>query len=162
VSPAISANAGSTTEATVSRVRMNVRRDSIRHFRLSQDKVYPHHNRGLFYPRILDGPIPWCCLRRGKYRSSVKSVGKESIEQPPRDSPATMRGGLLAYPDLARGFDFDGRRVPLINPQRGIFKPREMAWLLSVKTVFREKGRASSVRRPAGRSPADLRRRRHC
>jgi putative restriction endonuclease len=28
----------------------------------------------------------------------------------------------------------------LINPQRGIFKPREMAWLLSVKTVFPRRG----------------------
>jgi putative restriction endonuclease len=53
---------------------------------------------------------------------------------------AAMRGGVLEYPDLARGFDFDGRRVPLINPQRGIFKPREMEWLLGVKTVFPRRG----------------------
>jgi putative restriction endonuclease len=53
---------------------------------------------------------------------------------------AALQGGFVASSDLARGFDFDGRRVPLINPQRGIFKPREMAWLLSVKTVFARMG----------------------
>jgi putative restriction endonuclease len=53
---------------------------------------------------------------------------------------AASRGGVLEPGDLARGFDFDGRRVPLINPQRGIFKPREMARLLSVKTVFPRRG----------------------
>jgi putative restriction endonuclease len=53
---------------------------------------------------------------------------------------AGLRGGFLEASDLAKGFDFDGRRFPLINPQRGIFKPREMEWLLSVKTVFARKG----------------------
>ena len=53
---------------------------------------------------------------------------------------AALQGGVLEYSDLARGFDYEGRRVPLINPQRGIFKPREMAWLLSVKTVFPRRG----------------------
>ena len=53
---------------------------------------------------------------------------------------AALQGGVPEYSDLARGFDYEGRRVPLINPQRGIFKPREMAWLLSVKTVFSRRG----------------------
>ena len=53
---------------------------------------------------------------------------------------AGLRGGVLEASDLAKGFDFDGRRVPLINPQWGIFKPREMEWLLSVKTVFPRSG----------------------
>jgi putative restriction endonuclease len=53
---------------------------------------------------------------------------------------AAARGGILESGYLARGFEFEGRRVPLINPQRGIFKPREMTWLLSVKTVFPRRG----------------------
>jgi putative restriction endonuclease len=38
------------------------------------------------------------------------------------------------------GFEFSGERIPLINPQRGIFKPRQMEHLLSIKTVFPRKG----------------------
>ena len=34
--------------------------------------------------------------------------------------------------NLRDGFVFDGERIPLINPQRGIFKPRQMGWLLSI------------------------------
>lgn len=37
---------------------------------------------------------------------------------------------------LRAGFVFEGERVPLINPQRGIFKPRAMQFLLSIRTVF--------------------------
>src|SRR5215472_11135938 len=50
---------------------------------------------------------------------------------------ATLRDGVLDYADLAGGFDFGGDRIPLINPQRGIFKPRQMEHLLSMRTVFR-------------------------
>jgi putative restriction endonuclease len=35
----------------------------------------------------------------------------------------------------------DGRRIPLINPQRGIFKPAAMQYLLSVRTVYPVTGR---------------------
>ena len=38
---------------------------------------------------------------------------------------AVLRGGVLDSADLAGGFDFRGARIPLINPQRGIFKPRQ-------------------------------------
>jgi len=38
------------------------------------------------------------------------------------------------------GSEFGGRRIPLINSQRGIFKPRQMEHLLSIKTVFPRKG----------------------
>lgn len=48
--------------------------------------------------------------------------------------------GLLANADLAEGFQFQGERVPLINPQRGIFKPRQMRFLLSVRTVIKRPG----------------------
>jgi hypothetical protein len=37
-------------------------------------------------------------------------------------------------------FVFDGERIPLINPQRGIFKPQQMRLLLSIKTVFPKPG----------------------
>src|SRR5258707_13762954 len=53
---------------------------------------------------------------------------------------AILRGGILASADLAGGFEFGGGRIPLINPQRGIFKPRQMAHLLSIKTVFPRRG----------------------
>src|SRR5439155_27173682 len=42
--------------------------------------------------------------------------------------------------DLKRGFEFQGERIPLINPQRGIFKPRQMRFLLSIRTVFARSG----------------------
>jgi putative restriction endonuclease len=53
---------------------------------------------------------------------------------------ATLRGGVLDSGDFARGFEFGGDRIPLVNPQRGIFKPRQMEHLLSIKTVFPRKG----------------------
>lgn len=46
----------------------------------------------------------------------------------------------LTSEDLARGFQFRGERIPLINPQRGIFKPQQMKYLLSIKTVVPRKG----------------------
>lgn len=42
--------------------------------------------------------------------------------------------------DLRAGFFSDGERVPLINPQRGIFKPSRMQHLLSVRTVYPRTG----------------------
>jgi putative restriction endonuclease len=47
---------------------------------------------------------------------------------------------VLDSGDLATGFEFEGDRIPLINPQRGIFKPRQMAGLLSIRTVFPRRG----------------------
>ncbi len=41
---------------------------------------------------------------------------------------------------LVPGFIFQGERIPLVNPQRGIFKPRQMRFLLSIKTVFPRRG----------------------
>lgn len=46
----------------------------------------------------------------------------------------------LTSDHLRAGFTFDGERIPLINPQRGIFKPRQLAHLLSIRTVFPRKG----------------------
>jgi putative restriction endonuclease len=53
---------------------------------------------------------------------------------------AALRGGVLDSADLAGGFEIGGNRFPLINPQRGIFKPRQMEHLLSIKTVFVRRG----------------------
>ena len=46
----------------------------------------------------------------------------------------------LTSNDLKPGFRFEGERIPLVNPQRGIFKPRQMRFLLSVKTVYPRPG----------------------
>src|SRR5215204_5419307 len=46
----------------------------------------------------------------------------------------------LTATELKPGFLFQGERVPLINPQRGIFKPQQMRFLLSIKTVFPKPG----------------------
>ena len=46
----------------------------------------------------------------------------------------------LTSKELRPGFDFGGERIPLINPQRGIFKPRQMRHLLSIRTVFPRPG----------------------
>ena len=41
---------------------------------------------------------------------------------------------------LKLGFVFEDERVPLMNPQHGIFKPRQMRFLLSIRTVFPRPG----------------------
>ena len=46
----------------------------------------------------------------------------------------------LTANELKPGFVFEGERIPLVNPQRGIFKPRQMRYLLSIKTVFPKPG----------------------
>ena len=46
----------------------------------------------------------------------------------------------LSHEDIARGFMLEGQRLPLWNPQRGIFKPCPMPFLLSIRTVFPRKG----------------------
>ncbi len=46
----------------------------------------------------------------------------------------------LTAKELKPGFIYDGERIPLINPQRGIFKPQQMSFLLSIKTVYPKPG----------------------
>lgn len=46
----------------------------------------------------------------------------------------------LTSSELRPGFLFQGERIPLVNPQRGIFKPQQMQHLLSIKTVFPKPG----------------------
>ncbi len=48
--------------------------------------------------------------------------------------------GRLTAADLNAGFVHNGRRIPLINRQRGIFKPRQMQYLLSIRTVVPRRG----------------------
>ena len=51
------------------------------------------------------------------------------------DDLRTIHGNALPREALARGFDFDGKRVPLIGPQ-GIFKPAVLSSMpLSITTV---------------------------
>jgi len=46
----------------------------------------------------------------------------------------------LTAADLKPGFIFNGERIPFVNQQRGIFKPRKMRFLLSIRTVFPKSG----------------------
>jgi putative restriction endonuclease len=46
----------------------------------------------------------------------------------------------LTSDHLRAGFAYAGERVPLINPQRGIFKPQRMRFLLSIRTVYPKPG----------------------
>ena len=46
----------------------------------------------------------------------------------------------LTAKELNPGFIFESTRYPLVNPQRGIFKPRQMKYLLSIKTVYPRSG----------------------
>ena len=46
----------------------------------------------------------------------------------------------LSAEQIKKGFIFEGRRIPLVNPQRGIFKPKDMKFLLSIRTVFPKPG----------------------
>ena len=48
--------------------------------------------------------------------------------------------GHLTHRELSTGFIFRDERIPLVNPQRGIFKPRQMRYLLSIKTVIPKPG----------------------
>jgi len=46
----------------------------------------------------------------------------------------------LSDAEMSAGFDFKGVRIPWVNPRRGIFKPKQMRYLLSIKTVFPKAG----------------------
>lgn len=69
------------------------------------------------------------------------------LEDPAVRSAAIAHLERIAGPDhivtsdqLRAGFSYLGERIPLINPQRGIFKPRRLQWLLSIRTVFPKPG----------------------
>ena len=46
----------------------------------------------------------------------------------------------LTATELGSGFIFEGERIPFINPRRGIYKPKGMRYLLSIRTVFPRSG----------------------
>ena len=46
----------------------------------------------------------------------------------------------LTAQQLGEGFIVDGQRYPLVNPRRGIFKPSQMRFLLSINTVIPKTG----------------------
>ncbi|KAF0282889.1 HNH endonuclease [Spiribacter roseus] len=50
------------------------------------------------------------------------------------------RYGILDTRLIQAGFPYQGERIPLVNPQQGIFKPRQMRFLLSIRTVIPKKG----------------------
>ena len=47
----------------------------------------------------------------------------------------------LAWSHLKSGFEFNGERIHLATKARGIFKPKQMSTLLSIKTVIPRPGR---------------------
>jgi putative restriction endonuclease len=50
------------------------------------------------------------------------------------------RDPILSHEAIRQGFVFDGERWSLWNPRRGIFKPRGMPFLLSIRTVVPRRG----------------------
>jgi putative restriction endonuclease len=67
------------------------------------------------------------------YDATVRNAAAEHVRR-------IAVGDTLTSHQLADGFEFDGERVPLVNPQRGIFKPRTLRYLLSVRTVYPRSG----------------------
>ena len=53
----------------------------------------------------------------------------------------TALHGELTSEHLKLGFQFEGARIPFVNSQRGIFKPRAMNRLLSIRPVYPSPGR---------------------
>ena len=47
----------------------------------------------------------------------------------------------LAWGQIKAGFDFEGERIHLATQARGIFRPKQMSTLLSIKTVIPRPGR---------------------
>jgi hypothetical protein len=62
-----------------------------------------------------------------------------------RRSAATLRGGVFDFADLAGGFELGGERIPLVNPQRGIFKPAPDGAPVEHQDRVPEKGRLGLV-----------------
>ena len=69
---------------------------------------------------------------------------------------ASSGGGTVEAGALRDGFVFNGARIPLINPQRGIFKPHQMARLLKSSNRISAERRSDLVRRPTRGGPSDL------
>lgn len=48
--------------------------------------------------------------------------------------------GVLTADDMQGGFEFGGDRIPFASGRRGIWKPKRMQHLLSIKTVYPKPG----------------------
>jgi putative restriction endonuclease len=72
----------------------------------------------------------------------VDSVLDAAIRRAAFEHLRTLSAGrdYVTSDELARGFEYNGERIPLVNPRRGIFKPRQMTYLLSIRTVFPKPG----------------------
>jgi putative restriction endonuclease len=89
-------------------------------------------------------------VQRTVFKLALLKMKRYGSQVPGRSDPtgcfdavsqmASYRDGILEARDLRDGFVPTGERLPLINPQRGIFKPRQMGWLLSIRTVFPRSG----------------------
>ena len=53
------------------------------------------------------------------------------------------RHGTIEWGQIVKGFPFEGETVHLATKARGIFKPRQMKTLLSIKTVVPKPGRSA-------------------
>jgi putative restriction endonuclease len=72
----------------------------------------------------------------------VDSVLDAAIRRAAFDHLRALSAGrdYVTSEELSRGFEFSGERIPLVNPRRGIFKPRQMKYLLSIRTVYPKPG----------------------
>lgn len=73
----------------------------------------------------------------------AESIPDAVIRSAAFDHVRTLRDahGELTSTQLSTGFQFRGERIPLINPRRGIFKPKQMSRLLSILTAIPARGR---------------------
>ena len=51
----------------------------------------------------------------------------------------------IPWSEIKRGFEFNGERIHFATKARGIFKPKQMRTLLSIKTVTPKPGRKGLV-----------------
>jgi len=85
---------------------------------------------------ILEQQIWGCVINRveGDLDIRMRSAAFEHVRR------LNATHDYLSSQQLAEGFLFEGSRVPLVNQRRGIFKPRQMRQLLSIRTIFPKPG----------------------
>src|SRR3954470_9830362 len=84
-----------------------------------------------------DRPFASCYPPRMDISATDDEIRNAAFEQLRR---LQLTRDQLTSADLSVGFFWNGTRFPLVNPQRGIFKPRQMTSLLSIRTVFPKPG----------------------
>ena len=89
------------------------------------------------------GPCPG--RRRGaSYHSGIDRDYEDRLRTAAMqwlDERVGADGGVVSFQDLAE-FSFEGRRIPLMDSQRGIRKPAHMTAALSIRTPFTPPGQA--------------------